>query len=32
VRGLTKKANNTFTVTGTTDNGCSYTSQNSTTP
>lgn len=32
VRGLVKKANNTFTVTGTTANGCSYTSQNSTTP
>ncbi len=32
VRGLVKKANNTFTVTGTTANGCSYTSQKSTTP
>jgi hypothetical protein len=32
VRGLVKNANNTFTVTGTTANGCSYTSQKSTTP
>ena len=31
VRGLTKKANNTFIVTGVTANGCSYTSPPSTT-